>query len=51
MENEQKEKFILAGVHRSLRDYLADTTDESIDELGELVKTAGGEVVACVIQN
>lgn len=48
---EEKEKFILAGVHRSLRDYLADTTDESIEELGELVKTAGGEVVACVIQN
>ena len=48
---EKKEQFILAGVHRSLRDYLADTTDESIDELGELVKTAGGEVAACVIQN
>ena len=48
---EEKEKFILAGVHRSLRDYLADTTDESIDELGELLKTAGGVVVAGVIQN
>lgn len=48
---EKTEKFILAGVHRSLRDYLADTTDESISELGELVKTAGGEVVAYVIQN
>lgn len=51
MENEKKERFILAGVHRSLLDKLSDTTDESIDELGELVKTAGGEVAACVIQN
>lgn len=51
MENEKKERFILAGVHRDLPDILNDTTDESIEELGELVKTAGGEVVACVIQN
>ena len=49
--NEKKERFILAGVHRSLRDALADTTDESINELGELVKTAGGEVAGIVIQN
>lgn len=51
MNEEKKERFILAGVHRSLRDALADTTDESINELGELVKTAGGEVAGIVIQN
>lgn len=50
--NEQKqERVILAGVHRGLRDVLNDTTDESVAELGELVKTAGGEVVGEMIQN
>ena len=50
--NEQKqERVILAGVHRGLRDVLNDTTDESIAELGELVKTAGGAVVGEMIQN
>lgn len=48
---ETPERFILAGVHRSIPDYLSDTTDESIHELEELVKTAGGEVAGCVIQN
>ena len=47
----EKEKFLLAGVHLGLRDGLSDTTDESMEELGELVKTAGGEVCALVIQN
>lgn len=51
MNEEKKERFILAGVHRGLRDVLEDTTEESIDELGELVKTAGGEVAGVVIQN
>ena len=51
MTDEKKERFILAGVHRGLRDALEDTTEESIDELGELVKTAGGEVAGVVIQN
>lgn len=50
--NEQnQERVILAGVHRGLRDVLNDTTDESVAELGELVKTAGGEVVGEMIQN
>jgi GTP-binding protein HflX len=50
--NEQKqEQVILAGVHRGLRDSLWDTTEESIHELGELVKTAGGVVVGEMIQN
>lgn len=50
--NEQKqERVILAGVHRGLRDALNDTDEESIAELGELVKTAGGEVVGEMIQN
>lgn len=48
---ERKERVIIAGVHRSLADGLADTTEESILELAELVKTAGGEVVCEVIQN
>lgn len=53
MENntEKREKIILAGVHRGLRDALSDTTEQSIAELGELVKTAGGEVVGEMIQN
>ena len=46
-----KERVILAGVHLGSKDVLSDTTDESIDELEELVKTAGGEVVCVVIQN
>lgn len=48
---ERKERVIIAGVHRSLRDGLADTTEESLSELEELVKTAGGEVVCTVVQN
>ena len=53
MENNEvkKERIILAGVHTGARDILSDTTEESILELGELVKTAGGEVVAEIIQN
>ncbi len=50
--NEQKqERVILAGVHRGRRDALWDTTEQSIKELGELVKTAGGIVVGEMIQN
>lgn len=48
---ERKERVIIAGVHRNLADRLADTTEESVSELAELVKTAGGEVVCEVIQN
>ncbi len=48
---QKREKAILAGVHRGLRDALWDTTEESIHELGELVKTAGGEVAGEIIQN
>jgi len=47
----KKERVILAGVHTGSRDVLSDTTDESIDELEELVKTAGGEVICVVVQN
>lgn len=50
-DEEKKERAILAGVHTGSRDVLDDTTDESIDELEELVKTAGGEVVCVVVQN
>ncbi len=47
----KKERFILAGVCRGLRDKLADTTEDSLKELEELVKTAGGEAAAVVVQN
>lgn len=48
---EKREKVILAGVHRGLRDAVSDTTEQSIAELAELVKTAGGFVVGEMIQN
>ncbi len=48
---ERQERVLLAGVHTGKRDVLSDTTDESMDELEELVKTAGGEVLCRVIQN
>lgn len=53
MENldEKQERVILAGVHTGRVDAVNDTTDESIDELEELVKTAGGEVICSVVQN
>ena len=48
---ERQERVLLAGVHTGCRDVLSDTTEESMLELEELVKTAGGEVVCQVIQN
>ena len=33
---DKKERFILAGVHRGLRDVLSDTTDESIKSVESL---------------
>lgn len=48
---ERKERVLLAGVHTGSRDSLNDTTDESMAELAELVRTAGAEVVAEVVQN
>lgn len=47
----KKERVLLAGVHLGLRNVIEDTTEESIKELKELVKTAGAEVVCEVIQN
>ncbi len=49
--NKKTERVILAGVHTGRADRINDTTDESMDELEELVKTAGGEVVGVLIQN
>lgn len=46
-----KEKVIIAGLHTGSRDYINDTTDESMKELAELVDTAGGEVVGQMVQN
>lgn len=48
---EKKERVITAGIHTGRQDPSADTTAESMHELKELVKTAGGEVVCEVIQN
>lgn len=47
IENEfKKEKIILVGVSRDDSDI-----DKSLDELAELIKTAGGEVVGRITQN
>ncbi len=53
MENNEEiqERIILAGVHRGIKEVLWDTTEESIRELGELAKTAGGIVAGEMIQN
>lgn len=48
---ERKERVILAGVHCGRGDSASDTTEETMAELEELVKTAGGEAVLSVIQN
>ncbi len=48
---DRQERVLLAGVHTGKKDVLSDTTEESMDELEELVKTAGGEVLCRVIQN
>lgn len=48
---EKQERVILAGVHRGIKDALWDTTEQSMAELGELVKTAGGVVAGEMIQN
>ena len=50
-KDESKEKVIIAGLHTSGRDYLNNTTEESMYELAELVDTAGGEVVGEMVQN
>ena len=50
-KDESKEKVIIAGLHTSGRDYLNNTTEESMHELAELVDTAGGEVVGEMVQN
>lgn len=52
MEEENKcERFITAGVHQNKLNKLMDTTDESMHELEELVKTAGGVVAGQIVQN
>lgn len=43
---ERKERFILAAVQLDER----DDTKESLDELGQLVQTAGGEVSGYIVQ-
>ena len=51
MDYKDEEKVIIAGLHTGSRDYINDTTEESMRELAELVETAGGEVVCEVVQN
>lgn len=54
MENQTEKEIdnvIICGLHTGSRDYLNDTTEESMRELAELVDTAGGEVVAEMVQN
>lgn len=48
---EKKEQVILAGVHTGRIDRLNDTDEISLKELEELTKTAGGEVIAVMLQN
>lgn len=51
-ENERKaERAVLAGVHTGGGDPLQDTTQQTIEELEELARTAGVEVVGSLIQN
>ena len=50
-KDDNREKVIIAGLHTGRRDSLNDTTDESMNELCELVDTAGGEVVGEMVQN
>lgn len=51
INEEKKERVILAGVHTGGYDALSDTTDESIAELESLCRTAGAEVVGIMVQN
>ena len=44
---EKLEKFVLVGVQTAE----GDDTEDSLNELAELIKTAGGQVTATVIQN
>lgn len=44
-------RAILCGVHTGTGDILNDTTDESMEELSLLCESAGGEVVAVMVQN
>lgn len=45
------EKVILCGVHMGSLNVLEDTTEESMAELRELVRTAEAEVVGEIVQN
>ncbi len=48
---EEKERAILVGAHRGLRNPLEDTTEESMRELAQLAETAGAEVLGEIVQN
>lgn len=49
--NEKVTRAILCGVHTGSKDTVNDTTEESINELAELAKTAGAAVAGILVQN
>ena len=48
---EEQERAVLAGVHTGSGNPLADTTEETMEELAQLAKTAGAETVGMLVQN
>lgn len=48
---EEQERAVLVGLHANVFTTEEDASWESLDELEELLKTAGGECVAKVLQN
>lgn len=48
---EEQEQAVLVGLHTNVFTAEEDASWESLDELDELLKTAGGECVAKVLQN
>lgn len=51
LTEQKKTRAVICGVHTGCRDYLADTTDESMEELKLLCESAGAEVVGTMVQN
>ncbi|MGE4283463.1 MAG: GTPase HflX [Clostridia bacterium] len=49
--SERKERVVLAGVHTGSKNVIEDTNEQSLEELGRLVDTAGAEVVGSLLQN
>lgn len=47
---QEEERILLVGVNQNLKDDINDTTEDTLEELKELCKTAGGKVIDYVIQ-